>query len=273
VERETEAAIVALNAAIRRVDAPAAMRGDLAEFLREHGVDGSDLETLVGVGAERMLVYRALVHNRLRHATRDFIPRAVARRGREAFKGDFDAFMESHASKSFFLRDVPGEFVAWVLPRWDAAAEVPRYLGDLARHELLETEVRNDAHADPEPSGVPIDLELPLRFGGAARLMRYDWAVHKLPIAVDDRSEPAEAPTHLLVFRDAKVKVRYLELTSWATAVLEQLLVQGKPVREGLLAAAATFDEPLDDDKLARAAMLFAELSDHAVLLGAEPAQ
>jgi hypothetical protein len=272
VAHEPEAAIVAMNAAIRQIDAPAAMRGDLAAFLRAHGVDGADLETLVGVGAERILVYRALVHNRLRHATRDFIPRTAARRGKAELRADFDAFMQAHASKSFFLRDVPGEFVAWVLPRWADDPAVPRYLGDLARHELLDTEVRNDPLSEEEPSGVPIDLELPLRFGGAARLMKYDFAVHKLPIAIEDRSEPAEAPTHLLVFRDATVKVRYLELTGWATAVLEQLLVQGKPVREGLLAAAASLDEPLDDDKLARAATLFAELGDHAVLLGAEPA-
>ncbi|HWB80498.1 MAG TPA: putative DNA-binding domain-containing protein [Nannocystaceae bacterium] len=260
-----------MNAAIRLVDAPAAMRGDFAAFLRAHGVDGEDLDTLVGVGAERVLVYRALVHNRLRSATREFIPRTAARRNKPEFRADFDAFMQAHASQSFFLRDVPGEFVEWVRPRWADDPAVPKYLGDLARHELLETEVRNDPLDDEAPSGVAIDLELPLRFGGAARLMKYDWAVHKLPIDIDDRSDPAEAPTHLLVYRDETVKVRYLELTGWATAVLEQLLVQRKPVREGLLAAAASLDEPLDDDKLARAATLFAELGDHAVLLGAEP--
>ncbi|MBC8072936.1 MAG: putative DNA-binding domain-containing protein, partial [Deltaproteobacteria bacterium] len=236
---DPEPALVALDAAIRRIDAPAAMRDDLGAFLRRHGVVGDDLTALSGVGAERILVYRALVHNRLRTATREFIPRAAARRGRVGFRADFDAFMDERASTSAFLREVPGEFVAWVLPRWAADAALPGFLGDLARHELLDTEVRNDPHGGDLPSGVAIDLELPLRFDGSTRLMRYDWAVHELQLEVDDTAVPPQRPTRLLVFRDAAIKVRYLELTPWAAAVLEQLLVARRPVREGLLAAAA----------------------------------
>jgi hypothetical protein len=268
---DPEPAIVALDAAIRRIDAPAAMREDLPAFLRGHGLAGDDLEALARLGAERILVYRSLVHNRLRGATREFIPRAAARRGRAGFRADFDAFMQERASMSCFLREVPGEFVAWVCPRWADDATLPRFLGDLARHELLDTEVRNDPHGGDQPSGLAIDLELPLRFDGSARLMRYAWAVQLLPLDLEDTSAPPERATSLLVFRDAEIKVRYLELTPWAAAVLEQLLVKRKGVREGLQAAAASFGESLDDTKLAKAATLFAELSDHAVLLGAEP--
>ncbi len=268
---EPEPAIVALNAAIRSVEAPAAMRADLGEFLQQHGVAGDDLDALAKAGAERILVYRALVHNRLRVATREFIPRAAARRGKPGFRADFDGFMQAHASKSFFLRDVPAEFVEWVAPRWAADDSLPPFLGDLARHELLETDVRNDPAGGEPASELPIDLELPIRFDGSARLMQYGWAVHELPLAIEDESAPPQRPTSLLVYRDAQVKVRYLELTPWATAVLEQLLVRKLGVREGLLAAAAAVGEPLDDDKLARAATLFAELVDHTVLLGAEP--
>jgi hypothetical protein len=146
---------------------------------------------------------------------------------------------------------------------------VPRYLHDLARHELLELEVRNDPRGGEGPSGADLALDRPLAFDGSARLMRYAFAVQRLPKSVDDRSAPEEHASDLIVFRDAHQKVRYLELTPWAALVLVQLLVEGHAVADGLQRAAAATGEALDDDKLGKAAMLFAELSDVGVLLGA----
>lgn len=268
-EAEIPAAMTALAAAIRRIDAADAVNADAAGFLASFGVDEADAAALLAKGSKRFLIYRTLVHNRLRSAAREFIPRAAARRGKEAFVADFAVFMDEHASKSPYLRDVPGEFVAWVLPRWAADPEVPRFLGDLARHELLEGEVRNDPAGDDVPTGKPIDLEAPLRFDGSCRLMHYGWSVHRLSYSTDDRTAPEEVSTHLLVYRDADAKVRYLELTPWAAAVLDALLDERNTVKDGLLAAAARLGEPLDDDKLAKAAMLFADLADRVVLLGA----
>lgn len=267
---DVPAAMTALAAAIRRVDAADAVTADAAGFLASFGVADDDAAALLAKGGRRFLIYRRLVHNRLRAAAKEFIPRAAARRGNEAFVADFAAFMEAHASRSPYLRDVPGEFVAWVLPRWAADPDLPRFLGDLARHELLEGEVRNDPGGGEPATGKAVDLEAPLRFDGSCRLMHYDWAVHKLPYATEDRSEPLEASTHLLVYRDADAKVRYLELTPWAAAVLDALLEARSPVKHGLLSAAARLGEPLDDDKLAKAAMLFADLAERSVLLGAE---
>lgn len=266
---DVPAAMTALAAAIRRVDATEAVNADAHAFITSFGVNEADAAALLAKGGRRFLIYRRLVHNRLRAAAREFIPRAAARRGTEAFVADFAAFMAEHASRSPYLRDVPGEFVAWAVPRWAALPDVPRFLGDLARHELLEGEVRNDPAGGESPTGKAVDLEAPLRFDGSCRLMHYDWAVHKLSYSTDDRSEPVCASTHLLVYRDADSKVRYLELTVWATAVLEALLDERNTVKAGLLAAAAQVGEPLDDDKLAKAAMLFADLADRSVLLGA----
>lgn len=261
--------MLALAGAIRRVDAPEKVAADPEAFLAEYGVRGADAAALLAKGGERFLIYRKLVHNRLRAATRESIPRCAARRGKDAFIGDFAAFMAERACSSPYLRDIPAEFVDWVVTRWRADSELPRYLGDLARHELLEGDVRNDPDGGEAPTGKAIALDAALLFDGSSRLMRYDFAVHKLPFATDDRSDPPEQSTHLLVYRDAEVKVRYLELTPWAAAVMDRLLAHGDAVQPGLLAAAASLDEPLDDDKLAKAATLFADLADRSVLLGA----
>jgi hypothetical protein len=268
IERST----AALAAVIRQQRAPEAMQDDLAAYLRAQGVEGEDLEAMLAVGAERMLVYRKLVHNRLRNTTAEFLVRTVARLGFARYRHDFEAFVEHHAPRSPYLRDVPPEFVEWVGPRWAADPEVPAYLPDLARHELLDFEVRNDPLGGEPATDLPLALDRPLRFDGTARLIRYEHAVHRLPKGKKDRSEPDAEPTRLLVYRDVEHQPRYLALTPFAAELLRALLDERKAVQPGLLAAAAALGEPLDDDKLGSAAQLFADLGERGVLLGAEPA-
>lgn len=262
----------ALSAAIRRREAPARMEDDLAGWLREQGVEGDDLQAMLAVGAERMLVYRKLVHNRLRSTILDFIERTVARLGSARFRRDFEAFVEERAPSSPYLRDVPTEFVEWAAPRWAADPEVPPWVPDLARHELLDYEVRNDPRGGETDTGLPLALDRPLRFDGTARLVRYGFAVHLMPRKKDDTSEPEAEPVRLLVYRDAEHKARYLALTPFADALLHELLLRRKAVQPALVDAAAALGEPLDDEKLGAAAQLLADLGERKVCLGAEPA-
>lgn len=266
-----ESSTAALAAVIRQQRAPQAMQDDLSAYLHEQGVDGDDLEAMLAVGTERMLVYRTLVHNRLRGTTAEFLVRTLARLGKARFHADFDAFVEHQAPRSPYLRDVPIEFVEWVEPRWAADPEVPGYLTDLARHELLDFAVRNDPRGGEPPTEVPLALDRALRFDGATRLVRYDFAVHRLPRGKGDRTEPDAEPTRLLAYRDAEHKARYLALSPFADALLHALVLERQAVQPALVAAAAALGEPLDDDKLGSAAQLLADLAERGVCLGAEP--
>lgn len=266
-----EAPTRALAAIIRRQDAPTAVQEDLEAYLRAQGVEGDDLESMLAVGARRMLVYRRLVHNSLRNPTVEFIARTVARLGFDRFRRDFEAFVEQRGSSSRYLRDVPTEFVQWVEPRWSADPEVPAWIPELARHELLDYEVRNDPRGGEPATGLPLALDRPLRFDGTARLVGYAHAVHRLPLRKDDRTEPEAEATRLLAYRDAEHKTRYLALSPFADALLRQLLSERQAVQPALIAAAAALGEPLDDDKLASAAELLADLAERGVCLGTEP--
>ncbi len=259
-----------MNALLRKRHADEASREDLRAIAAEHGVQGEDLDAIEAVGAERFLVYRSLVHNRMRNTIRDFIKRSAARLGMRRLRADFADWMEAVAAQSPYLRDVPAEFVAWVAPRWAADDNVPNYIVDLARHELLEYDIRNDHRGGEPTTGHELALDKSLRFDGAARLMSYAYAVHKVSQDVQDREVPEHVPTRLLVYRDPSNKVRYLELTPFAHAVLEQLIEQRRPVAEGLRAACETLGEPLNDERLATAAALLADLAQRGVLLGAE---
>ncbi len=264
--------LVMMNALIRERDAAEASVRDLRAFAEAKGLADADADAVATVGAERFLVYRQLVQNRMRNTVRDFIERTAARLGARTLFSDFSDFMHERAATSYYLRDVPAEFVAWVSPRWAARAETPDHLIDLANHELLEYDIRNDHRGGEAPTGEGLALDRPLRFDGAARLMRYDYAVHRLPASVHDRTEPERVPTRLLVYRDVDSRVRYLELTPLAYAALEQLIEHHQPLAQGLQAACASLGEPLDDARLATTAQLLADLAERGVLLGAEPA-
>ncbi|MBV1861520.1 MAG: DUF2063 domain-containing protein, partial [Nannocystaceae bacterium] len=127
-----------------------------------------------------------------------------------------------------------------------------------------------DHRGGESPTGLALALDKPLRFDGAARLMSYAYAVHKMSQDAQDREHPERVPTRLLVYRDPDNKVRYLELTPLAHAVLEQLIEHHQPVAEGLRAACVALAQPLDDERLGTAATLLADLADRGILLGAE---
>jgi hypothetical protein len=266
----TDPRLQMMNALLRQRDAADASRADLRAFAAAQGVEGEDLDAIEAAGAERFLVYRALVQNRMRNTITAFLERTTARLGIARIRADYADWIHERAAASPYLRDVPAEFVAWVAPRWLEDTGVPDYLVDLARHELLEYDIRNDHRGGEAPTGLDLALDKPLRFDGAARLMHYRFAVHKLSAELDDDGLPEEVATRLMVYRDAKNGVRYLELTPLAFAVLQQLMEHHKPVAEGLRAACEALGEPLDDNRLAISATLLADLAERGVLLGAE---
>ena len=267
---DPDAPIAVLNALIRERDARTRANADLDEFLGGRDLTAQDREAIASVGAKRWMVYRSLVHNRMRNTIREFIERTAARIGIGRLKADVTDWLHERAAVSPYLRDVPHEFVEWVAPRWRDDPAIPDYIVDLARHELLEYLVFNDPAGGDEPTGEPLALDRPLRFDGAARLVRYDFAVHRLPLDEDNRSEPDAGLTELLVYRDAKHKVRYLELTELAAAVLRHLLQRKAGVADGLRAACEELGVELSDERLAISAQLLADLADRGVMLGAE---
>ena len=263
-----EPQVVALAHAIRHADAPAKLQDDVEAFLREAGVEGEDLEQMASLGAQRIEAYRALVHNRIRNTVDDFIPRCADRLGLDRLGADVAAFMDERAMQSPYLRDIPNEFVSWALPRWERDPEVPAYLPDLARHELLRLDVKNSPKGGESPTEEKIDLEKPILVEGSAVVMRYAYAVHKLPRARTDRTEPEQEDTCLIAFRGQDQKTHYIDCKPWVAALIEGL-IGGKTLKQSLFGALESVGMELNDDILSRTAVVLADFSDQGLLLGA----
>jgi hypothetical protein len=94
--------------------------------------------------------------------------------------------------------------------------------------------------------------------------MRYAFAVHELPPAASDRSEPVPRPTSLLVYRDEENAVRSFELTPFAAAIVERLL-GGAALLDAVRDGAADIKGSPDVLDVAR---FLADLAERGIVLG-----
>lgn len=243
---------------------------DPAAFLRARGVPEDDIAAM-GESIPRLAVYRRLVRNNLEGVTYRLLPRSRARLN-ELVPGRFDAeftqFLESVGARTHYLRDVPAEFLAWAQPRWSTDSQIPRWVLDLARHELTAFVVGAAPQLSEPPNLVDLELERGVAFVSTARLDAHAYAVHQLPGDEADRTLPTERAVFLLAYRDAEHAVRWLEVPGWAHAVLERLLA-GDGLQAAIRDGYAQVGIPVDDGALASVASLLADLGERGVLLGA----
>lgn len=262
----------AFAAAMCEADATHRVTSDLPGFLAARGVTGPDLADFGG-RHERLLMYRSMVHSRLRGVIAEFLPRTAAHLGKPGLRAEVVAFMAERAPRSVYFRDVPGEFFAWAEPRWRTAPGYPPFLADLAAHEWLDGEIANHPGGGEPETGRELALDAPVALDGTTALRRYAFAVHRHEEVDDDTDEddavPAAAPTAILAYRDrATHRPRYLELTPRAAAVCAHLLA-GEPLQTALFAACEAVGEPMSDEFLASMAAFLADLGERGVLLGA----
>jgi hypothetical protein len=248
------------------------LQRDLPGYLQAHGVPEQDIAALMTNGTPRFSTYRMLVRNNLEGVCFRMLPRTRARMG-PLFDATFADFLAEAAPRTHYLRDVPSEFLDWALPTWRSRAsnEVPRYLLDLARHELVDFAVAAvPGRTCPIVPG-ELALDRPVAFAETVRLVRYAFAVHELPAAADDRTQPTERDVHLLVYRDVEHTVRYLELTPLAALMLDHMVRAGEPLGAALTATCAEMGIALNDEVLASTARLLADFANRCILLGSAP--
>jgi len=272
-ESSERAARALENAFSELVLGPAIDRDDpasVSSWLERNGVAGPDAISIRTRSLPRMLVYRDLVRASLTRAIRLAMPRTLARLG-ERYGEYFDRFLEERAPQTHYLRDVADEFLEYCIPRWAEDPRLPVFLGDLARHE--SSYIRIGAQPVTRAAGdvTPLDLDRAVRFVEAIHLAHYRFAVHELPDDEEDRSVPTERPVHLLVYRSPRHRVRTLETTPAAAAILHRLL-DGETLTEAIVNSTSNGDLLPNEDALQGTARLLADLYERGALLGAAPA-
>lgn len=239
------------------------------QVLRERGIEGEDARLLLDVGIQRLIAYHEMVHSRLFKTIKAFMGGAATRMGDARLRADVRRWMVALGPRSQMLRDVPHEFLEWAQPQWADDASLPPWLSELAAHQVLIRTLRNTPVQVAPASENKIDLERPVRCNATARVLRYRYAVHRLPRKLPEDIEPEllEAGHAVVAFRNAEHKPRFIDIKARSAVMLERLLA-GQTLREALFGACEAMGETLDDQILSVTAVTLADLCERHVLLG-----
>ncbi|EDM75607.1 hypothetical protein PPSIR1_00150 [Plesiocystis pacifica SIR-1] len=244
-----------------------AVAADPDAGLAELGLDAATREAMLAHGPGRLFAYHRMVHSRLRRTVRKLIGPAAAVLGRERLHAEVDAWIDVEGPRSGIFRDVVGEFADWAVERWAADDALPPWLAPLAAHGALRWRLRNDPRVVEAPSEAKIDLERAVACNATASVQRYAWAVHRVPAEPGPEEAPEQREVAVAIFRDAKGKVRELELEPRLAAMLERLLA-GQTLREALFGACEATGQALDDEILKETALALADWCERHLLLG-----
>lgn len=213
-------------------------------------------------------VYRTLVRRGLAEILRVQLPRTAALLG-DRWAGEVARLLDDDLPRSRYVRDTAFPFVARAAARWSSDPDLPPFLVDVARWELLDFEVKSAPDDGPiEPGALALDRRVALSL--SARVARFSHAVHLLSDDEASIEPPAPIPVTLCVFRDRDMDVSFLELTPSAAEILDRL-ARGEALGEAVSGAAKACDLPLDATFLKGAAGFLEDLSAHGVVRGPAP--
>lgn len=218
----------------------------------------------------RLAIYRELFHNNLQSLLAGNFP--VIRRllGDEGWHACVRTFLREHRSRTPLFPEIAREFIRFLEERQAAGAGDPPFLLELAHYEWVELALLIE---ETTPTDVPHDPDGDLLQGAPALSplawpLAYRFPVHR--IGPDFRPEqPPQAPSLLLVRRNANGEVKFSEISALTFRLLQRLgespTLSGRDQLEALAAQAGAADV---ETFVREGARMLAELRGSGVVLG-----
>jgi len=196
-----------------------------------------------GVAAERGEVYAELLFNNLRNFIDACCPVCRLIVGEPGWTGLIRAFYIEHRCHSPLFRDIPREFVHWLLEHPQQTTQLPPFIAHLAHYEWLE--LAADGHPGEVTAATPLNktLSTTLQANPTLQLGVYPWPVQQISTGFQPLT-PDSTPTCLAVYRDSDDTVRFTQLNPLSTHLLG-LLQAGPQTGQAALAQLAN-DAELD---------------------------
>ncbi|MDZ7802926.1 DNA-binding domain-containing protein [Thiohalophilus sp.] len=172
----------------------------------------------------RMAIYRELFYNNVEGFMADSFPVLRQLLNDEKWHRLIRHYFASHRATTPLFPEMPREFLHYLEHERTAEADDPPFMFELAHYEWVELAL---SLSDQEPDWPRIDTQGDLLKGRPqlsplAWPLSYHYPVHL--IGPDFRpDQPSEQPTWLLVYRDARDEITFMELNP-VTARLLQLI-------------------------------------------------
>lgn len=209
---------------MRPLEAPPTLAAQQTAFAA-HLRDPASAPPPEGIEARRMQVYRDLFYNSLEGILAGNFPVIRRLRGDAWWHALVRDFYREHRCHTPLFTEIGREFLRWLESREEAGALDPPFLVELAHYEWVELAL-SLADAEPAPDG--LDPEGDLLDGvpvpsPLAWPLAYRWPVHRLGAAHPPPAEAPTQPTCLVVVRDRRDRVGFLEANALTLRLLELL--------------------------------------------------
>jgi hypothetical protein len=225
-----------------------------------------------GIEDRRVGVYRDLLRNNIRSLLAGNFP--VIRRTLDEARWDalVQAFFAGHRSRTPLFTEIGREFIAFLEARAAGDGDDPPWLAELAHYEWVELALQISDALPPTGLVPEGDLlhSVPV-VSPQAWALAYRWPVHRIGPDYWPQTPP-QAPTLLLVRRDASGEIRFAQLSPLAFRLLEMLAANDQASGRDLLRALATEAGAADIDAfVAEGAAMLARMRDEGTVLGTRP--
>jgi uncharacterized protein len=214
--------------------------------LAQHLRDPRAAPAPAGIDERRLRVYRDLLYNNIQSLLAGNFPVIRKTLGDDRWQALVRDFHARHRARTPLFPEIGREFIAFVERRASEDADDPPWLPELAHYEWVELALQiSDAAVPPHKPAdeggrtPPQDLldGIPV-VSPQAWPLAYRWPVHR--IGPDHQpTAPPDAPTLLLVRRDAGGDVRFAQLSPLAFRLLELLAANMQHSGRELLQALA----------------------------------
>jgi hypothetical protein len=228
-----------------------------------------------GIEDRRMKIYRELFYNNLRDLLGRSFPVLKEILGEETWSEMVRDWLRRHRAQTPLFLELPQEFLAYLEHEREPAAGDPPFMLELAHYEWVELALDIDEReiddAALEASGDLLEgcpVLSPL-----ASSLAYTWPVHRISPDYQPAEPPAE-PTRLLVYRDRRDAVGFIEINLVTARLLELLDVPPGERRSGrdcLLQIAAELAHPDPEAVVSGGLEILSGLRERDVIIGVAP--
>lgn len=223
-----------------------------------------------GIEDRRMEIYRGLFYRNIQTFVANAFPVLRKLYNDENWHKMVRDFFANHQSTSPYFKDISREFLTYLQQEREPHAEDPIFIKELAHYEWIEIYL---TFSDIEPDlstinpkgdllkGVPVLSPL-------AQMYSYQYPVHKIKPSFQPEQE-SEQPTFLMIYRNKKDQVGFMELNPIAAMLVE--LINSEYLKTGqqlLDEVVATLQHPNSDAVYKGGAQTFKRLYTNDILLG-----
>jgi len=221
----------------------------------------------------RMAIYRSLFFNNVRSLLAWNFPVLRKILPKDDWSQLVRDFYTEHRAKTPLFPELPREFLQYLQESRGEREGDPPFLLELAHYEWVEVALSMDereldaVEADPDGDllrGAPVLSPL-------AWVLAYRFPVHRIGPGYLPGEAPAEA-THLLVYRDRRDEVKFMQLNAVSALLLQSL--KEDPTRPGLELLeeiAGTLNHPDPGVVIEGGKQLLNDLLQRDVILGSRP--